>query len=230
MIGSLIIDYYLRKKFPERKVTDIIARYKSKKEGKAFDETKRELKEKSVMYKLLSSQEDVVELIRDPLHPNDYKNRANKKVAVSIKDLDSCVVFCELSSIIEHSGIYIGDNQIVELNGDGDIRIVSIEEFLTLSSYRTGRKLYTFVEQDKYSVVSNSIFRKRSLEWVGVQKDYNILFDNCHQFTTGCIINEFRNISKTMWLLQVNLSKYIGKRVERREVVLERIGEKLVTR
>ena len=41
------------------------------------------------------------------------------------------VLYCDLAcGFAEHSGIYIGNNQIVELNGGGDIAIVSPKEFI----------------------------------------------------------------------------------------------------
>ena len=43
------------------------------------------------------------------------------------------VLYCDLSfGIAEHSGIYVGDNRIVHLNGKGEIEAVSPAEFLSL--------------------------------------------------------------------------------------------------
>ena len=39
-------------------------------------------------------------------------------------------VYCNLAIVVEHTGIYIGDNEIVHLNGDGNIETVSPQEFL----------------------------------------------------------------------------------------------------
>ena len=43
------------------------------------------------------------------------------------------VLYCDLTgSFLEHSGIYVGDNRIVHLNGKGEIEAVSPAEFLSL--------------------------------------------------------------------------------------------------
>ena len=42
------------------------------------------------------------------------------------------VLYCDLTgSFLEHSGIYVGDNRIVHLNGKGEIEVVSPAEFLS---------------------------------------------------------------------------------------------------
>ena len=42
------------------------------------------------------------------------------------------VLYCDLSfGIAEHSGIYVGDNRIVHLNGKGEIEAVSPAAFLS---------------------------------------------------------------------------------------------------
>ena len=42
------------------------------------------------------------------------------------------VLYCDLTgSFLEHSGIYVGDNRIVHLNGKGEIEVVSPAAFLS---------------------------------------------------------------------------------------------------
>lgn len=52
----------------------------------------------------------------------------------------------------EHTGIYVGDNRIVELNGNGNIIPVSLEGFLDYGSL-TRMGLFAYVACDKYGNV-----------------------------------------------------------------------------
>ena len=49
------------------------------------------------------------------------------------------VVVCEIFHLFEHSGIYIGEHEIVELQGTGLVRAVSFNRFF---AGRTGKHLF----------------------------------------------------------------------------------------
>ena len=50
----------------------------------------------------------------------------------------------------------------------------------------------------------------RSIEALGDKRDYNILFDNCHQFTAGCLSGDFdENASNFLWMLKMEVESYI---------------------
>ena len=56
------------------------------------------------------------------------------------------LVFCDLAIKPEHSGIFIGDKTIVELDGSGNIRKVDYSTFLNDSIFRTGINIFTFTD------------------------------------------------------------------------------------
>ena len=116
------------------------------------------------------------------------------------------VLYCDLSfGIAEHSDIYVGDNRIVHLNGKGEIEAVSPAEFLS-----------PFALQDIYvscmgnSAVGSERVATRALSMVGKKRNYNLVMNNCHQFTTGCLTGNFENSSKLLTFLKMQAKDTLG--------------------
>lgn len=110
----------------------------------------------------------------------------------------------------EHTGIYVGDNRIVELNGNGNIIPVSLKGFLDYGSL-TRMGLFAYVACDKNgNVLHDSNIAQRAQEKVGSTRSYNVLFDNCHQFTSGCITGQFENTDNFFWMLEETIKRHFG--------------------
>ena len=116
------------------------------------------------------------------------------------------VLYCDLSfGIAEHSDIYVGDNRIVHLNGKGEIEAVSPAAFLS-----------PFVLQDIYvscmenSAVGSERVATRALSMVGKKRNYNLAMNNCHQFTTGCLTEDFENSSNLLTFLKMQAKDTLG--------------------
>ena len=107
----------------------------------------------------------------------------------------------------DHTGIYVGDNKIVELNGDqGDILCVD-SNFFAGGAYKN-----IFIACDvKINVLYDENIMYRALEMVGKRRKYQVLFNNCHQFTSGCITNEFENSDKFLWMLEMTIRQRLNK-------------------
>lgn len=124
----------------------------------------------------------------------------------------SVVKTCLACGLAEHTGIYIGNNKIVELSGDGDIRIVSHEKFIKgddNSLVRTGMYMYVACAQDDngncYALAAPDIAR-RARNSVGHTRNYNLIFENCHMFVEYCISGE-RDVGGLLVNVEVALSK-----------------------
>ena len=108
-----------------------------------------------------------------------------------------------------HSGIYVGNGQVVELSGKGIIQQVPVNEFLCVPPLvDTARSIYVS-SKDGQAVGSQTVAR-RARSMVGRHRDYNLLFDNCHQFTSGCLTGDFENSCKTLNLLKVATKVCLG--------------------
>jgi len=120
------------------------------------------------------------------------------------------VVYCDLAfGSAEHSGIYIGNNEIVHLDGSGNVEIVDPKEFLNrLDGFNLAISIY--VSCDGSSAVGGDIIAERAKKMVGEKRDYNLIFDNCHQFTSGCIMGNFENSDNFLWMLKDTAEKEIN--------------------
>lgn len=99
------------------------------------------------------------------------------------------VVYCDLVfGYMEHSGIYVGNDEIVHLNRYGRIEKVSAEQFI---SGTTAMSIY--VSSSNGYAVGNRVVCHRALSMVGQTRHYNVLQNNCHQFTSGCLTGDFEN-------------------------------------
>ena len=110
-----------------------------------------------------------------------------------VKPKVGSVVKTRLTVGFDPTGIYVGENRIVELCGDGDIRIVSHKKFINGddgSLARLGVYMYVACAQDDdgncYALAAPDIAR-RARNSVGETRDYNLVFENCHMFTEYCI-------------------------------------------
>ena len=104
-----------------------------------------------------------------------------------------CIVICKIAGgLAEHSGVYVGDGEVVELKGNGRIQKVSFREFLHDGLTRTGALIYVACDSSN-TVLHDTTIATRANEMVGHARDYNFIMDNCHQFTAGCITGDFEN-------------------------------------
>ena len=114
------------------------------------------------------------------------------------------IVYCDLTPFpfigpkVEHTGIYVGNDRIVHLDGDGHIRKVSPNEFLErLGGFNCAMTIY--VSSHNGSAVGSIRASQRALAAVGKARNYNFILDNCHQFTCGCITGNFESARKFFW-------------------------------
>lgn len=97
------------------------------------------------------------------------------------------IVYCNLALAFEHTGIYVGNNKIVHLNGNGRIEKVSFQKFIErLDGNNLSFSIFCAVDKNGESIGSNKI-AERALKMVGLRRDYNVAIDNCHRFTNYCL-------------------------------------------
>ena len=102
------------------------------------------------------------------------------------------VVYCNLAVVAEHTGIYVGRNKIVHLNGNGRIEKVSAESFCE----RLGGKNPAFTifcpTDVRGRALGDKMVAEYALNCVGRMVDYNPAFNNCHCFTASCLEGKAR--------------------------------------
>ncbi len=93
------------------------------------------------------------------------------------------VVACEIFHSFEHTGIYLGDDVIVELQGTGLVRAISSQRFL---AGRTGEELVVACNSRGEVIVSNDVAARASAK-IYTYEAYDLLQNNCHRFTYACV-------------------------------------------
>jgi hypothetical protein len=120
------------------------------------------------------------------------------------------IVRCELAGALDHTGILVADDQIIELDGTGLIRIVSYTDFLIASPYRTGDDITIACDDDSLAVLADLAAAKRAIDLVGQSRDYHLFLDNCHQFVSGCLTGHFDNDDKLFSLMALTVSEVLN--------------------
>jgi hypothetical protein len=116
------------------------------------------------------------------------------------------VLYCDLAfGYMEHSGIYIGNREIVHLSGKGKIEIVSPKQFID-----GGTACNIYVSCRDIRSVGLANVARRAKEMVGASRNYNFIIDNCHQFSAGCLTGDFKNSNNFLWMLKDESAKNIG--------------------
>lgn len=97
------------------------------------------------------------------------------------------IVYCNLAVAVEHTGIYIGDNRIVHLNGDGLIEAVSPATFCQrLDGRNPSFTIFCPVRGDG-KILGDKKTAKRAKEQIRKYISYNVVLNNCHCFTASCL-------------------------------------------
>lgn len=112
-----------------------------------------------------------------------------------------------LGDLMEHTGVYIGNGKIIELNNKGHIIEVTPSEFID-----GGTGINIYVSAKNGVAVGSSLIAERAIKFeseVSV-KDYNLLFDNCHMFTSACILDDLDNANSFLWMVKDLAQKSIG--------------------
>ena len=125
----------------------------------------------------------------------------DKHLRDKVKPRVGSVVYCDLAVFAEHSGIYEGKGRIAHLDGSGRIEIVTARQFLKrLGGLNPADSIY--VSCDDEGAIKASKVAKRAREMEGGERPYNVILDNCHQFTSGCLTGDFENADNFLWMLK----------------------------
>ena len=131
-----------------------------------------------------------------------------------VKPRPGSVVKVDLLGGADHTGIYIGNDEIVEvanIDGVATIRIVSAEEFIEGDDFcsRVGTFIYVACKQDRNGnciAMGSKDIADRARAAVGRTSEYSLLFNNCHMFTQYCITGKRHGLGP--YLIHVEKALY----------------------
>ncbi len=109
--------------------------------------------------------------------------------------------------IAEHSGIYLGNDQVAELNGNGHILSVSLSEFVNgiddgSMNPRNGTCIFAACDEatDELRFHGDAALNAKSFIDNEATFDYNMFGNNCHMFTASCLLGPvIQKLSKADW-------------------------------
>lgn len=125
----------------------------------------------------------------------------------SVKPVNGAIVCCGIFSVFDHTGIWL-DNSIIELKGNGLIRGISPERFIT---DRSGDVIYIACDEDHQPLV-DTMSAERAASQLYQYEEYDVLKNNCHRFAWKCISGENRPLTRFTELNEA-LSRYFNCKV-----------------
>ncbi|GIU50578.1 hypothetical protein TUM4438_37100 [Shewanella sairae] len=118
------------------------------------------------------------------------------------------IVCCFVFGVIEHTGIWIGDNTLVELHGSGLVRAVSAERFL---AGRSGSRIYQACNHNHQPLIAAKAFYQAQ-QAIFSYRDYDLFDNNCHRFVWRCISGEDCTV-QSFGQLNNKIGSYFGEAV-----------------
>ncbi len=108
--------------------------------------------------------------------------------------------------LAEHSGIFIAKQKIVQLSGTGYIEYVDYRRFCGSNPFN---QMYVACDSEGRVLHSEAI-AERAERSVGQYRNYNLLLDNCHQFSAGCVTGDFENSDNFFVFLEHSIEQQFG--------------------
>lgn len=97
--------------------------------------------------------------------------------------------------LAEHSGIYLGDGMVAELNGNGLVSQVSLSEFVNgiddgTVNTRNGTCIFASCDDASDAIVFHPQAALNAQTFIhnAVSLDYSVFGNNCHMFTASCLL------------------------------------------
>lgn len=140
------------------------------------------------------------------IYPSDLLVGLIKGSLASIQPEVGAIVCCGLGGVLDHTGIYIGENTIVELSGSGLVKAVSMQRFL---AERSGKHIYVACDSNAEPLISDLAAQKAS-EQIFNYYEYDVIKNNCHRFIWQCFQQDKSELT-TFKSLSQNLAKYYNR-------------------
>ncbi|MEW6996461.1 lecithin retinol acyltransferase family protein [Colwelliaceae bacterium BS250] len=112
------------------------------------------------------------------------------------------LVCCGLGGVLEHTGILIDEQTIVELHGNGLVKAISPKRFL---NERSGNEIFVACDAKKQAIASD-LTAQRAIKQIFNYQEYDLIKNNCHRFAWQCISGKQEELT-TFHQLNMLLSK-----------------------
>ena len=137
------------------------------------------------------------------IYPSDVLSTEQK-----VKPRIGAIVCCGIGGILDHTGIWVDDNTIVELDGEGLIKPISVQRF---TKERSGKQVFIACDSTA-TPLANDLVAQRALAQIFQVRDYHLLDNNCHQFIWQCFSNDEQKVS-TFKSLNMKLAQFFDRKI-----------------
>lgn len=127
-----------------------------------------------------------------------YVANGLNNLSMRVNPIPGSIVYCNLFLNTEHSGVYIGNNKIVHLNKHGNIESVTPQEFISGTPANA-----IYVSCNNGDPVGSEVVAERARKFISSRRDYNLFFDNCHQFSASCLTGDPENRLTILTMLKL---------------------------
>lgn len=110
------------------------------------------------------------------------------------------IVCCGIGGVLDHTGIWVGEDTIIELDGNGLIKPLSSKRF---TEERSGKKIFVACDSTGTPLASE-LAAQRAIEQIYQYRDYHLIENNCHHFIWQCIqpndecLTTFKELNKRL--------------------------------
>ena len=127
-------------------------------------------------------------------------------ISIGIKPEVGAIVCCGIGGVLEHTGLWIGDNTIIEVDGNGLIKAVSPQRF---TQTRSGDGIFIACDSLGEPLVSE-LAAQKAIDQIYKVINYHLFDNNCHQFIWQCFQTNARTVT-TFKALSLNVAKLFDR-------------------
>lgn len=111
------------------------------------------------------------------IYPSDYFSTEQR-----VKPKVGAIVCCGIGGVLDHTGIWVDDDTIIELDGEGLIKPISVKRF---TKERSGKHIFIACDSNAIPLACESA-AEQAISQIFQARKYHVLDNNCHQFVWQC--------------------------------------------
>jgi hypothetical protein len=131
----------------------------------------------------------------------------------TVKPLKGALLAIDLAGILDHTGIYIGKGYVIEQQDQGSNGKL---EKVTLEEFSEGKNIQIVCNEYREPLASKKV-AKRAIEmyedYYRRTKPYNIISNNCHQFSWHSISGNTHEEITNFSTLENKIYSYYGEKL-----------------
>lgn len=125
-----------------------------------------------------------------------------------VKPKVGAIVCCGIGGVLDHTGIWVDDDTIIELDGEGLIKPISVKRF---TKERSGKHIFMACDSNA-NPLACGYAAKKAIAQIFQSRKYHVIDNNCHQFVWQCFELTTKNVV-TFKDLNINLANKFNRKI-----------------